>query len=207
MNGLTPTESLLVEAALLVLIIGLAIALVFGLLALLSPARAVGLAQVLGRRHSLRQSARPLERPIYTERAFYHHHRPFGAVIVVAAVLILLYLGLRFDAGVMVRVLAQGDERILAEILVETFQLLMWIGAGFSLLVGLFVFFRPSALKDIEARANEWISTRQATRGLAIESEAADRLFEAHPRLVGAVVTVISLVALVGLLAIRVEFR
>ena len=207
MNGLTSTELLVVEAALLVLVIGLAIALVFGLLALITPARAVGLARVLGRRHSLRQATRPLEKPVYTERAFYRHHRLFGALIVAAAATILLYLGLRFDAEIVVRALARGNERIAVEILVETFTLLMWLGASFSLLVGLVVFVRPSALKDIEARANEWISTRQATRRLGTEHRAMDRFFEARPRLVGIVVTLVSLVGLVGLLAIRVEFR
>ncbi|HDP89047.1 MAG TPA: hypothetical protein ENN42_03700 [Thioalkalivibrio sp.] len=207
MNGLTATDSLLVEAALLVLIIGLGMALIAGLLALLSPARAVALSRLLGQRHSLRQSTRALEMPIATERAFYHHHRLFGAVIVVAAVTILLYLGLRFDAELVVRALAHGNQRVAVAILVETFVLLMWIGASFSLVVGLFVFLRPSALKHIEALANEWVSTRQATRRLASEHRPMDRLFEARPRLVGAVVTVISLVTLVGLLAIRVELR
>ena len=206
MSGLSSTESLVIEVALLVLIVGLVIGLLVGLLALISPARAVVLTDVLSRRHSMRQSTRMLEVPISTERFFYRHHRVFGTIIVLGAAIILWYLGARFDAELLARSLAGSSQRIAAEILVETFQLVMWIGAGFSLLVGVVVFLRPSLLKGFEARANEWVSTRQASRGLTKDHPGLDRLFQAYPRAVGLVMTLGSLLGLVGLLMIRGEF-
>jgi len=203
MSGLSSTESLVIEVALLVLIVGLGIGLLVGLLALISPARAVALSEVLGRRHSMRETTRVLEVPVSTERFFYRHHRIFGTIIVLGAALILWYLGTRFDAGLMARSLADASQRIAVEILVETFELVMWIGAGFSLLVGIVVFLRPSLLKGIEARANEWVSTRQASRGLTEDHPGLDRLFQAYPRAVGLVMSLGSLLGLVGLLMIR----
>lgn len=205
MSGLSTTESLVIEIALLVLIIGLGIALCVGLLAIISPARAVALSQLLSQRHSMRQSTRVLEVPVATERFFYRHHRVFGAIIVLGAALILWYLGARFDAELMARSLVASTQRVVAEILVETFVLVMWIGAGFSLLVGIVVFLRPSMLKGFEARANEWISTRQASRRLSSEHASMDRLFQAYPRALGVVIALGSLLGLVGLLIIRSE--
>ena len=206
MSAFSSTESLVIEIVLLVLIVGLAIGLLVGLVALVSPARAVALSDMLGRRHSMRQATRMFETPISTERYFYRHHRLFGTIIVAGAGLILWYLGARFDAELMAQSLAASNQRIVAEILVQTFVLVMWIGAGFSLLVGIVVFLRPSLLKGFEARANEWVSTRQASRGMTAEHTGLDRLFQAYPRAIGLVMTLGSLVGLVGLLMIRGRF-
>ena len=127
-------------------------------------------------------------------------------MIVLGAGLILFYLATRFDARLMAHSLASGHDRIVAEILVDTFVLVMWIGCLFAVAVGTVVLIRPSYLKHFEARANQWLSTRQAAKGMNREVLDVDSLFERYPRLSGVVIALGSLVGLVGLLMLWGRF-
>lgn len=192
-------EDIFYHAALWVLLLGLGAGLLLGVLALAAPAKAVALTGALNRRYSLRRTTRPIERPIATERFIYRHHRVFGGLIGVLALLILLYMAFRFDAALVTAALSSGAERVVVGILVETLELLLWAGCLFAGAVGVIVILRPSLLKRFEARANHWLSTRRAMRGLDEEVLDTEGLFAAHPRLMGAMMSLGSLFGLIGL--------
>lgn len=192
-------QDIVFETALLALKLGLGLSLLAGLFMLVAPQQAVALTQLLGRRRSLRRQTRALELPHVSERFFYRYHRVFGVLIVLLALLILFYLGFRFNAQVVIGAFSAGQADIAVEITVKTFELLMWIGAAAAVVVGAVVFVRPSLLKGLEHYSNHWFSTRQATRGLATPLVDVDRLFEAYPRLTGALICAGSAAVLVGL--------
>jgi hypothetical protein len=54
-----------------------------------------------------------------------------------------------------------------------------------SLLVGLFLWQRPSMLRGVEEGTNRWISTRKATKFLEIPRDDIERLVEEHAPRIG----------------------
>ena len=100
-----------------------------------------------------------LDRSWWVERYIYRHHLAFGAAIVVGA-LIFLALLFRYH-GIDIRNVSwpasQGAQFTLLV------RIAAWLFAGVALLVGLIVVVRPSALKDIEQKANRWVEPSRPT--------------------------------------------
>jgi hypothetical protein len=187
-------DSLLIAGIVLVLV-----SLVTGLVFLLAPNRALGAERQADRHFSLRRMLKPLEIPRETERFFYRHHRIAGAGIVVLA---LAFLWLYLVAGEGGRITAWAGQRVGGDLLAAWAAglggLLVVLNIA-ALLFGTVMFVRPSALKQLEALGNRWISTRRMSRSLENEHDPLGRFAGRHPRLFGVLVLIGSFFIVVNL--------
>ncbi|GAB4303424.1 MAG: hypothetical protein Kow0096_25500 [Thiohalomonadaceae bacterium] len=168
------------------------LALLTGIGLLVAPERLRALARTLDRWYSLRPALGPLDKPHYTERRLYHHHRLVGALFVLGAGYTLLRLpGVDPQAALGLMPESWGDA-LRGLLAANTYWLLLVVNLA-ALLLGLVVYFRPSLLKRLETRSNQWLSTRQAMKPLDVyHSEWNTRLWS-RPRLAGLFVTAGSL--------------
>lgn len=100
-----------------------------------------------------------LERPWPIERFVYHHHRLLGGLILGGALLLLGLLAIYHASAFGLGLKGLSETRLLIQLI----RFAELVAAVFCLIIGVFVFFRPSLLKRLEATANQWISPIQAT--------------------------------------------
>jgi len=178
----------------------LALATALGLLA--APARLQSLARVLDSWHSLRPALGPLDKPRYTERRIYRHHRLAGALIVAGAGYTLLRLAGIDTHATLALLPAHWDEGLRALLAANVYWFLLLANLA-ALGVGLAVYFRPSLLKHLEARSNHWLSTRQAMKPLDTYHTELNVALWRHPRLTGAFLLIGSVYVWAVLIAYR----
>jgi len=177
------------EALLLALIVGLALALVVGVLLLARPQALFALNSRMSRWVDTRATLGILDQPHSLERFFYRHHRPMGILIAMGAAYVLWRWAFDYQRS---EVLAMLSRRWLA-------SGLDWVPAaleatvvalhGAILIVGLLVAFRPSLLKGVERAANHW-QDGPATTPFDSVVGSLDGAFEGHPRVSGLLLVV-----------------
>lgn len=155
---------IVVQSGVIFLLLGTLFAFVVGVMMWLLPERVVALKQWSDRWLTLRRHTKALELPRYHDPLFYRHHRGVGSAIVVGASYVLYRMA--FGAvGELTPAMVDLPERLLFwQWLYDSGITFLVIGSLFAVWVGAVIFFRPSQLKGIEARANRWLSTRQGLR-------------------------------------------
>ncbi len=176
----------LVDALHRLLLVAAAAAAVTGAWLLLAPDSFLRLNARLARWYSTQRALEPLERPIAVERRLYRHHRLVGAVLTAGSLYTTWRLATAYDEARIVAALRPDLPAPLAGALLTGWTAFLALGNLAALAVGLALLARPSALKDLEAWANRWISTRRALRFLDVPHNGPDRLVARHPRLTGA---------------------
>ena len=83
--------------------------------------------------------------------------------------------------------------------LLDGLVLIVLVGSVLALIVGLFLLFRPSLLRDIEQKANQTASLRRALKPLEIPRASVDEYVFRNMRWVGVLLIVGSFYTLVGL--------
>ena len=134
---------------------------------------------------STRRISRVMDRSIGVEHWFYQHHRAAGIAVVLGAIYIFVYFGTLYDKT---PVMLHWNGRIapgLLDGLLDGLVLVLLVGAAVALMVGLFLWLRPSLLRGIEEEANLWLSTRRAVRMLDIPRDQVDRFVARHAQRVG----------------------
>lgn len=189
MNTLSPEALPWAQGLMTILVLGLALAVVVGVLLLARPEALFALNARLSRWIDTRATFRVLDQPHSLERFFYRHHRLLGLLIVAGASYVLWRWAFHFDRAELLALLgrrwvASGLDWIPAAL--ETALIALH---GAILLVGLLVFFRPSLLKGLERTANYWQSGPATTR---LDSVVAslDGAFEGYPRVSGLLLVV-----------------
>jgi len=168
----------------LVLVLGLATALLVGVMLLVRPAALFAINQRLSRWVDTQAAFSALDEPRHLERFFYRHHRVLGLLVVLGALTVLSRWAMSYDrSGVMAmlgpRWIASGMDWIplaLEALLVALHVLILAVGAV--------IFVRPSLLKGFEKAANRWQEAPGAAR---LDSKVADLdgTVEGHPRVSG----------------------
>ena len=182
----------------------LLLSLVAGVLMVFRPSLIISLNKKSGSSFSFRRSTRVLEIPNYVDHAFYHHHRIVGLVITLTSAYVLYYFTQVYHAAIITDFMAGSKYTDIVEILAASVRLfLLWTGLA-TLVIGVIIFVRPSLLKGIETWSNRWISTRQATKSLAVERDQVNQLVYKYPRLVGIIIISLSLYAATGLIMIYI---
>lgn len=181
------------------LLLGSFVALVAGLLLIFDSARAFRIGDRLNRWVSTRVALRPLEESHSISRPLYRMHRLVGALICAGALYALVVLGSPYGEMAIAKSLSSLGPPRFASWLSESLRLVLLAGNLGALIFGLFFILRPSALKGLEAWADRRVSGRKATKPLEEIHLPADRFTRAHPRLVGAAVTLGSLYVLANL--------
>ncbi len=169
------------------LLFGAVLGILLGLLLIFRPQFVDRLNHVANRWISTRHVNRWLDRSVSIEQWFYQHHRAVGAAIVLGAVYIFVYFGMLFDRAYTLqhfRVREMLPPKLL-ESLLDALVLGALVWGTVALIVGLFLWFRPSLLRGMEEEANKWVSSRRATKVLEIPRDDADRFVMRHARRVG----------------------
>ena len=135
---------------------------------------------------SMRHISQMVDRSISIERWFYRHHRPMGLLVILGAAYILFYFGWRFDKVIALQSFASFmPNKMLLGVLLEVMVLVALISAAVALCAGLVVVLRPSLLRSVESEANQWVSSRRATKVMDVMHNPVDQFVERHARRVG----------------------
>lgn len=171
---------------------------VVGVAIALRPSLLERMRAVSDRRVSMRRATRSLDMSHDVDRVLYRHHRLIGVLVIALSAFVLLSLGLGYDAKAWSG-LFEPRYREIERLVLDTMRVVLWGLALFSLVVGVTVFVRPSALRRFEALSNRWWTPRRATRSLEREFNAPDQMVSGHPRAWGTGIALISGLALIAL--------
>jgi hypothetical protein len=173
------------------------VAFVIGLLTVLAPGLVIRAGSVMNRWVSTERLFHDLDSPRHSERVFYRHHRIFGCLLAVGAAYVIYSFAFQFDAEAMTRRLVLFGSRSVTGWMFQSLAALNVLFGMAALGIGLAVFFRPSALKRMEAATNRWFAVD--LKRLDTEVGGAERMFSRRPRLVGLVVMAASLYVVLSL--------
>jgi len=179
-------------------LIFLGIAAVLGILTgigmLLKPEHIVRLNQYFSRWTSTDKFSEQFDRPRWSERFFYRHHRLVGASLFIGAVMVLYTFLFSHNLRKISAAIAR-DYWWLLDALVA----LLLIGSVLAAIVGLVVLTKPSLLRDFENAANRWISTDSLQHWLNGMHHSVEQSILQHRKLAGALLIFGSFYILVAL--------
>jgi len=168
------------------LLIGASMGVAVALLLIFKPHLLKPVNRVANRWVSMRRISQWMDHSIRTERWFYRHHGVLGLLVVAGAGYMLLYFGWLLDQAAALRALGgYVASPQLASMLTQALRLVALIGAVLALLIGAVYWIRPSLLRGIETKANQWVSSRQATKAVDITHDQVDLFVEHHAQRVG----------------------
>lgn len=179
-------EDIVLRASLVLLWLGSLVSLLMGLGMLLKPERMERINSLLSRWISTEKFEAHLDRPRWTERFFYRHHRIVGAFILSGSVFILAMF---FIKG---REVESGMPRIDIPFF-DAGAVLLLAGILFAMAIGGIMFLRPSLLKNLEKSANMWVGAESLHKFFNDAQHGFDRSALRHGRTVGFILTVASL--------------
>lgn len=180
-----PAEIILWRTLAVFLLVGALLGIVLGLLLIFRPQLLGRINRVANRWISTRHVGEMLDRSISIEHWFYLHHRVTGMAVVLGATYIFIYFGMLFDKARMLQRLSSKVPARLLDGLLDALVLSSLTGAAVALVVGLFLWLRPSMLRGIEEQANIWVSSRKATKILDVPRDQVDRYVERHAQKAG----------------------
>lgn len=180
-----PVSIILGQSLAIFLLIGALTGIALALLLILRPSLLARINSVANRWFSTRRFDRSLDRIISLEDWFYRHHCLFGLLATLGAGYLIVFFGLLFDRAAALQHLSAYLPARQAGGWLDALVLAALVGAVLALLVGVFLCLRPSMLRDVEEVSNRWVSSRRATRALAIPREAADIYIARHARPIG----------------------
>lgn len=196
------SDAMLIRSLLLFLILGSVAGLFTGTAMLLRPGWLQQASKFANRWISTRQMSRPLVQLISLDSWFYRYNRLSGISIMLGSIYILYYFTAAFSHTVALNNLFKSAlvPPAMMSGLVDALVLASVMGAVFSMLISLFLFFRPSMLRDFELRANQKTSLRQTIKPLEIQRAGLDRLVMRNMRVFGVLILAGSLYTLIVLL-------
>lgn len=167
------------------LFFGALLGVLLSLLLIFKPQFVERISRVANRWVSTRHISRWLDRSISIENWFYRHHRVVGIVVVLGASYIFIYFSVLFDKAYTLQNLKGVFPAKLLEGLLNAMVLGLMVGGAVALIVGLFLWLRPSLLRGTEEGANQWVSSRRATKVLDVPHGEVDRFVARHAQRVG----------------------
>lgn len=167
------------------LLIGALLGVALGLLLIFWPRILARINSIANYWVSMRHIDRILDRSISLELWFYKHHRILGMLIILGAGYMLVYFGFLFDKATALQLLSRYGPATLLDGLLNFVVITSLTGAVVALLAGFVLWLRPGLLRDIEADANKWVSSRRATKVLDVQHGQVDIFVASHARQVG----------------------
>jgi hypothetical protein len=173
-------REVLLRSSLILLCAGSIAGVLIGAWLLLKPERIVFWNQYFSRWISANKIQEQLDRPRWTERFFYRHHRLVGGVLFLGTIFVLYV----FLSGSNMR-------RIYAAItpgnwwLMNALMAALFVGSALAALAGIIVLAKPSLLREIEKSANRWISTEGMVKLFDGMRNSFDRQILRHRKIAG----------------------
>lgn len=179
------TDIILWQSLAIFLHIAALFGILLGLLLIFKPDLMERINRVASRWISVRHVERLLDRSFSIEHWFYRHHQLLGIAIVLGAAYIIVYFGFLFDKAYALQHLSGTFQKNLLDMLLDALVLVSLLGAAAALTAGLFIWLKPSQLRGLEAGANQWVSSRRATKVLDVPHDQLERFVTRHTRQVG----------------------
>jgi hypothetical protein len=174
---------------------GSVLGIAVGLGLLLRSAATLRFLGTMNRWVSTRRILKPLEIPRNVGSATARKPRWNGLVLVLAGAYVSIVLW-HVDGAKLASAMTHGARyAVSTEILLKAMRWFMVVGGLTAMAVGVMLLFFPRAYLAVEARANRWYSTRQALTGGDSMHLTLDRWVEAYPRLAGALIACLSVIA------------
>lgn len=195
------TETLLLRSLVFFLMVGSVAGLLAGAALILRPQWLARLSQISNRWVSTRQIDKVLERPIHLDQLLYRYSRVSGALLMAGAIFLIYFFTTSFDKlNTLAGIFRNANiPPALMDGLLDGLVLIILVGSVLALIVGLFLLFRPSLLRDIEHKANQTASLRRALKPLEIPRSSVDEFVFRNVRWVGILLIVGSFYTLAGL--------
>lgn len=195
------TDEIMLPSLLLFLLLGSVAGLLAGVLLLWRPDWLARISRHANRWVSTRQMGRTIERPVNVDHWIYHYGHWSGAVLMGGAIYIIYTFTAHIGRAELLANLVQMRlvQPVLLESLLDALVLIFLAGALLALLLGLFLIFRPSMLRDLEHGANQRISLRQSLKPMEIQHGELDQLVFRHVQLAGILLLCGSLYTIVAL--------
>lgn len=167
------------------LLIGALMGLALGLLLVFWPHILERVNRVASRWISMRHVDRLLDRSISIEPWFYQYHRQLGILVILGSGYIFVYFSSLFDKAAALQQLSRYAPAKVLDGLLDALVLTSQLGAAVALPVGLLLWLQPDLLHRIETGANQWMSSRRATKVLDVQHDQVDRYVAHHARQTG----------------------
>jgi hypothetical protein len=180
-----PADIFLWRALAIFLLVGALLGILLGLLLIIRPQLLGHVNRVANRWISTRRISQMMDRSVSIEHWFYQHHRATGMVVVAGATYMFIYFGILFDKTAMLQRMSRMVPARLVDGLLDALVLSALTGAAVALMVGLFLWLRPSLLRGIEEQANVWVSSRQALKILDVPHDQVDSIVVRHAQRAG----------------------
>ena len=187
-------NEILVRSFLMLACAGSVVGLLIGVGLLFKPERIAALNQRLSHWVSTRKIEAHLDRPRWTERFFYRHHRVTGSVLLLGAIFILYTFMFRYNARKIPAFIAPGNWWLL-----DALAGMLLVGSVVAALVGIIMLTKPSLLRDIETSTNRWISTEGLMKFFHTMRHSSDQFILRHRKVAGALIIAGSVFILVVL--------
>ncbi|MEO8332279.1 MAG: hypothetical protein ABI479_07580 [Gallionella sp.] len=180
-----PADIILWRTLAIFLLVGSLLGISLGLSLIFRPQLLGRVNRVANRWISTRRISQLMDRSISIEHWFYQHHRLTGIAVVLGATYIFVYFSILFDKARMLQRMSSMVPARLLDSLLDALVLCSLIGAAVALIVGLFLWLRPSSLRGIEEQSNQWLSSRKATKILDVPHDQVDRFVASHAQKAG----------------------
>ena len=145
---------------------------------------------------SVRRRMKWLEVPHDIDTALYRFARQLGGVLIALAVYSTFVLATQVNAAGLVSAMGadKTGDPMLALIVADTVRWSLIAGGVLGIVVMLLVLFSPNLMGGIEKPADHWYSTRNWLRGLDQMHMGFDAWVQGHPRAMGSLMLLGSLV-------------
>jgi len=160
----------------------------------LQPQRVIQLNQAFSRWVSTEEAEVALDRPRWTERFFYRHHKLVGAGVLIGALVILYTFLFSFNLRT-ISTLIPRDYWWLSDALVA----MMLVGSGLAALTGILILTRPSLLRELEKASNHWVSTERFQTMFNRMNFSVEQSLIRHHRIAGISILLVSLYIMIVL--------
>jgi hypothetical protein len=199
---MSETNSLLLHALLLLLVVGSIVGLLVGVAMVLWPTWLMRVNRRANQWIPTRQFDRLLEQDIKVDPWFYRHHRISGSVLLAGAIFLLYFAIVRVNkAGILGGLTnAYTISPVISAVLLDAVVLSMVLGASFAAIISLFLLVRPSMMRGFEQSANQWLSLRRVLKPLEISRSGIDEYVFQNIQIAGILLLFGSLYTLVGVI-------
>jgi hypothetical protein len=181
------SDAVLTRSLIFFLLLGSVAGLFAGVALLLRPDWLQRVGKFTNRWISTRQLARPLVRSIILDGWLYRYNRLSGALLLIGSIYIVYFFTAVFNKPVALNNVfktASIPPSVMVG-LIDAMVLCALLGALFTVMISLFLMFRPSMLREFEQRANQRTSLRQGLKPLEIQRDGLDRYVFRNGRLAG----------------------
>lgn len=174
--------------------IGSIVGLLIGAGMLFRPQQVIRLNQYVSRWVGSEKFSVMLDRPRWSERFFYRHHKPVGAGVLIGALLILYTFLFSYNLRTISTLIPRGYWW-LSDALVA----ILLVGSALAALIGILILVRPSLLRELEKAANHWVSTERLLTLFNHMNFSAEQSIIRHHKVAGISIMLGSLYILVVL--------